>query len=333
MVARAAVVNLLCLALFNIWCSKPFAPPLVLPVSAAAGSPPLDPAECPLTHLPPLVPSPPIGPSTSSPSAPPPADSIMSSSSAPSFSLSVSLRNSPRLHLTAWLKAVLAYARTLEPTLDQYGALYLVAPTLTWSHMSKNLITAETDDEHAPPVTTIRPRPLHPQPPKPSARDSESTRAFNKLLRENWNAQVRAEQALVTVLLESIGIDQRLFLEESGDDLLDLSPRQIVSAMMAEHGQLDANDLREKRLGFGTKLNKLDMFVQHSNSFRILLKELEGFPLPDIDNYSNFVASLSLFPQFAPYQVMYDIAHPATDSKTFESYCQWMKPHLQNIRS
>ena len=159
MVARAAVVNLLCLALFNIWCSKPFAPPLVLPVSAAAGSPPLDPAECPLTHLPPLVPSPPIGPSTSSPSAPPPADSIMSSSSAPSFSLSVSLRNSPRLHLTAWLKAVLAYARTLEPTLDQYGALYLVAPTLTWAHMSKNVIPEDpggsSDDVNVPTCSPI----------------------------------------------------------------------------------------------------------------------------------------------------------------------------------
>ena len=166
----------------------------------------------------------------------------MSSSSAPTFVLSVSLRNSPRLHLKAWLKAVLAYARTLEPTLDQYGALYLVAPTLTWASMTKNLIPAPVpdDDENIDPdlpAFTIRPRPLHRQPPTPTPSDSAPVRSFNNLLRENWNAQTSAEQTLVAVLLESVGIDQRLFLEESGDDLLDLPPRKIVSAMLAEDGQ------------------------------------------------------------------------------------------------
>ena len=51
--------------------------------------------------------------------------------------LSVSLVHEPRLHLEAWIKAILKYARKLYPTLDAYGSLYLVCPDDKWNVMSK----------------------------------------------------------------------------------------------------------------------------------------------------------------------------------------------------
>jgi hypothetical protein len=50
--------------------------------------------------------------------------------------LSVSLVHEPRLHLEAWIKAILKYARKLYPTLDACGSLFLVCPDDKWNVMS-----------------------------------------------------------------------------------------------------------------------------------------------------------------------------------------------------
>jgi hypothetical protein len=89
--------------------------------------------------------------------------------------LSVSLTHEPRIHLEAWLKAILKHARKLHPTLDARGSLCLVCPDDKWNVMSKNIIStsvAGTDPHDGsvgpwPPTVTVstRPRPVHVKPP------------------------------------------------------------------------------------------------------------------------------------------------------------------------
>ena len=176
MVAVRVVASLLLAALLNIWCSSatPPHPHAPAPATCPPAFAPADCLVCPLQLTPlSLAPPPPTGPSPrSAPSSSPrPVDPLftMPSSIAPAITLPASLSNSPRLTLSAWLKAVLAHARQIEPTLDLYGSLYLVAPDLTWQKLPKNLIPAPgpdiDDGSDVEYVGTIRPRPSHICPP------------------------------------------------------------------------------------------------------------------------------------------------------------------------
>ena len=80
-------------------------------------------------------------------------------SSSTSHTLSVTLITEPRIHLRAWLKAVHKFARPLGPTLDQYGALYLVCSDTAWQQLKRNRVP----DLKGGPIT-IRPRPIFPAP-------------------------------------------------------------------------------------------------------------------------------------------------------------------------
>ena len=92
----------------------------------------------------------------------------MSRSSSADFVLPVTLHDEPRLRFDSWLTAVHEYARTLEPTIDIYGALYLVCDDVTWGQLRKNIITPAHDGMGPAPPPTIRPRPSHPPPGPPS---------------------------------------------------------------------------------------------------------------------------------------------------------------------
>jgi hypothetical protein len=82
-------------------------------------------------------------------------------SSSSDYVLPVTLHDTPRLFLQKWLVAVNAYARTLEPSLDQYGALYLVCTDEVWADLTKN----QVHPVHNIGPIAIRPRPDHPTPP------------------------------------------------------------------------------------------------------------------------------------------------------------------------
>jgi len=74
--------------------------------------------------------------------------------------LSVTLLTEPRIHLKAWLTAVHKYARSLAPTLDAYGALYLVCSDAAWQALKHNKIP---DPDPLLPLST-RSRPVFPPP-------------------------------------------------------------------------------------------------------------------------------------------------------------------------
>ena len=262
-----------------------------------------------------------------------PSPLIMSSSAATDFVLPVSLADSPRLHFADWLKATHQYARSLEPTIDLYGALYLMCDDVTWKSLSKNIVPVTHDGMGPAPAPTIRPRPRHLPPNAPSRTDNATSRAIAKRALDLHEAEANAEAALVRVLLASIGEKNRALLEEAGTDLLDVTPRGIVTAMTAEHGQLEPDDLLTKRLGFSNKLPSVELFSNHVHAFRKLISELRAHPLPPLDYFHLFRETLSPFPQFHPYLTAYDIAHPTTSSKTFESLASFLTPHLPALRS
>jgi hypothetical protein len=173
-----------CIALFNIWIlglvslpplsTHSALPPIPAPVFSTCDFPPNSPCDFPPTSLTLSSPLPlsPLGsvdhevpfPLSEAPLFPPtsamPTLADLTSSSS-DYVLPVTLHDTPRLFLQKWLVAVNAYARTLEPSLDQYGALYLVCTDEVWADLTKN----QVHPVHNIGPIAIRPRPDHPTPP------------------------------------------------------------------------------------------------------------------------------------------------------------------------
>ena len=258
--------------------------------------------------------------------------------------LSVSLIHEPRIHLEAWLKAILKYARKLHPTLDAYGSLYLVCPDDKWNVMSKNIIStsvAGTDPGDGsvgpwPPTVTVstRPRPVHVKPPAATNSDNTATRAFFTVATDAFNKQLDAEAKLVDILLASIGESNEEVLEKTGTDMLDITAMQIVTGMIAEYGDLRVADLDLKRAPLHTKLASMKDFTAHANKTRILHKNLHtaGFAHVTIDNYNNFINTLSNF-NLKDYIKTYTIAHPKLADKSFETFVAFLDDHIDDINA
>ena len=258
--------------------------------------------------------------------------------------LSVSLIHEPRIHLEAWLKAILKYARKLHPTLDAYGSLYLVCPDDKWNMMSKNIITHSVtgvdpgDGSHGPwpptVTTTHRARPAYVKPPEATNSDNTATRAFFTVATDAFNKQLDAEAKLVDILLTSIGESNEEVLEKSGTDMLDITAMQIVQGMISECGDLRSADLELKRAPLHTKLASMKDFTAHANKTRILLKNLDtaGFAYVAIDNYNNFINTLSNF-NLKDYIKTYTIAHPKLADKSFETFVAFLDDHIDDINA
>ena len=88
----------------------------------------------PTLSLPPLF-SLPTGTETNST---PSQSFTMPASSSTLNPITTTLHDQPRMHVKAWLKEVMAYARSLSPKLDVHGALYLVCPDLQWAVLERN---------------------------------------------------------------------------------------------------------------------------------------------------------------------------------------------------
>jgi hypothetical protein len=74
---------------------------------------------------------------------------------------------------------------------------------------------------------------------------------------------------MAQALLVSIGPDNKIFLEAhfNPDPLYSLSPRQIVDAMLLEHGTTSADDLKKLRAPLYEPLKALADLERHMNAF------------------------------------------------------------------
>ena len=150
------VLDYVAIALFNIWIlglvfPSPSLPQFALSPPIPASLSPLEPSLF-ITPAVPLqltfsfpFPLPPTGIAKDKATPLPtelslPSSTMTSSSASPLYSLPVTLVDSPRLHLTAWLKAINKHARTIEISLDHYGALYLVCTDTVWQALARNTI-------------------------------------------------------------------------------------------------------------------------------------------------------------------------------------------------
>jgi hypothetical protein len=173
------------------------------------------------------------------------------------------------LHLEAWIKAILKCARKLHSTLDACGSLCLACPDNKWNVMSKNIISTSVpgtdprDGSHGPwpAIVTInhRVRPAHVEQPAATNSDSTAARAFFALASGAFNEQLDAEAKLADVLITSIGESNEEVLEKIGTNMLDITAMQIVTGMIAEHGDLRVADLDLKRAPLHTKLASIPL--------------------------------------------------------------------------
>ncbi len=187
------------------------------------------------------------------------------------FSLAENARNV----LPDWYNDVCSQARNLCAPYEPTGALTLVATAITWNaypgHITNIAAVLANGD---PPQYLARPTWV-----LPAAHAANATAAAVSLYREELarnHAYVAATSAVVQALLTSIGPDNKTFLEAQfdPDPLYSLTPRQIVDAMMTEHGTTSADDLKKLRAPLHEPLKALADLERHMNAFLLASKKL-----------------------------------------------------------
>jgi hypothetical protein len=130
---------------------------------------------------------------------------------------------------------------------------------------------------------------------------------------------------LIKILKASLGPERVLELKDAGFVELDISPREIVEAMMRIHAVFDLDDVTLLRKPLLTPLDKAENFISHSNARRsrmtLLADPVVNGSHSSDGNYVHFRHSLSphheaLKTCFA----IHDGTHPTRASKTVTSH-------------
>jgi hypothetical protein len=120
------------------------------------------------------------------------------------------------------------------------------------------------------------------------------------------------------ILDNIIGESNRLAISDPETDTLHLSPRDIINAMTALHGTMTGAEVDALRLPLKKKLAALANLPAHIVLFRGHLARLTkaGQAPPDLDAYRLFLASLSPFPVFLQYAMLWTVTHGAIGQQT-----------------
>jgi hypothetical protein len=134
-------------------------------------------------------------------------------------------------------------------------------------------------------------------------------------------------------ILESIGDANRLAIADPNTDTLHLSPRDIIIAMTLLHGTMTGAEVDALRLPL--RLTAISDLPGHIVAFRGTLGRLETVgqtPLA-LDVYRWFLSTLSPFPVFQQYTLLFTVANGAIAQQTFEAYAAYayVLPQLHNI--
>jgi hypothetical protein len=187
-----------------------------------------------------------------------------------------SLAENARTTLPDWYNDICSQARDLCAQHEATGAaLTQVATDKTWNaypgHIT-NLVAVLANGD-APQYLA------RPTWDLPAAHPANATAAVVSLYREELarnHAFAAATSAMAQALLTSIGPDNKTFLEThfNPDPLYSLTPRQIVDAMLLEHGTTSAEDLKKLRAPLYQPLKALADLERHMNAFLLASKKL-----------------------------------------------------------
>ena len=231
------------------------------------------------------------------------------------------LHDNPRTNLVLWKIAINRAARGVFAEWDAFGFLFGVCDDAVWAVLN------------TPPGGQLRDRPEFPAPPDLHAQAGPAARDAFKRATDARSAWLACSAAFCVAILESIGESNRLAISDPDTDTLHLSPRDIINAMTALHGALTGAEVDALRLPLKKKLSALADLPAHIVTFRGHLARLAtaGQAPLALDAYRLFLASLSPFPVFHQYTLLWTMANGAIAQQTFEAYAAYILGQHSNI--
>jgi hypothetical protein len=167
---------------------------------------------------------------------------------------------------------------------------------------------------HQPPGGQLRVRPDSSVPAYLQANAGPAARQAFKRATDARSAWLAVSAAFCAAILDSIlGESNRLAISDPDTDTLHLSPRDIINAMTALHGTMTGAEVDALRLPLKKKLSALADLPAHIVTFRGHLARLTtaGQAPLALDAYKLFLASLSPFPVFLLYTMLWTVANGA----------------------
>jgi hypothetical protein len=184
-----------------------------------------------------------------------------------------------------------------------------------------------------PPGGQLRVRQDFPVPADLQANAGPAVRDAFKRAMDARSAWLAVSATFCAAILDSIGESNRLAISDPDTDTLHLSPRDIINAMTAVHGTMTGAEVDALRLPLKKKLSALADLPAHIVTFRGHLARLTtaGQAPLALDAYRLSLASLSPFPVFHQYTLLWTVANGAIGQQTFEAYAAYILGQSSNI--
>ncbi len=176
-------------------------------------------------------------------------------------------------------------------------------------------------------------RPDFPIPADLQANAGFAARDAFKRVTDARAAWLACSATLCVAILDSIRESNRLAISDPDTNTLHLSSRDIINAMTALHGALTGVEVDALRLPRKKKLSALADLPAHIVTFRGHLARLTtaGQAPLALDEYRLFLASLSSFPVFHQYTLLWTVANGDIAQQTFERYDTYIGGQHSNI--
>ncbi len=220
-----------------------------------------------------------------------------------------------------WKLAINRAARGVFAVWDTFGFLFAVCDDALWALLN------------TPAGGAMRVRPDFPEPAALAVGANPAARDAFKRATESRAALLACSAPFLLAILDSIGEANRLAISDPLTDTLHLTPRAVIVAMTALHGVMTGAEVDTLRLPLKKKLSAVSDLPSHIVTFRGVLARLAnaGQATLPFDVYRLFLATLTPFPVFQQYTLLFTVANGAIAQQTFEAYAAYILPQLHNI--
>jgi hypothetical protein len=212
--------------------------------------------------------------------------------------ISPTLHDRPRTNLVPWKVAINRAARAVFAEWDDFGFLFGVCDDALWAVLN------------TPPGGA----PEFPAPTALGAGVNPAARDVFKRAVDSRAAWLACSASFCAAILDSIGdANRHIAIADPDTDTLHLSPRDIIIAMTVLHGEMTGAEIDALHLPLRKKLfTAISDLPGHIVAFRGTLGRLAvgQAPLP-LDVYRWFLATLSPFPVFQQYTLLFTVANGA----------------------
>ncbi len=209
-----------------------------------------------------------------------------------------------------WKVEINRAARAVFAEWDDFGFLFDVCDDTIWALLN------------TPPGGVLRDRPEFPAPAALEAGANPAARDVFKRATDSRAARLACSASFCAAILDSIGDANRLAIADPDTDTLHLSPRDIIIAMTVFHGTMTGAEVDALRQPLRKNLTAISDLPGHIVAFRGTLDRLAtvGQASLALDVHYWFLATLSPFPVFQQYTLLFTVANGAIAQQTFEAY-------------